>query len=26
MSALPPKADIGERNWDVRSMPKADIV
>jgi hypothetical protein len=25
MSALPPKADIGERNWDVRFVPKADI-
>jgi hypothetical protein len=21
MSALPPKADIGERNWDVRFVP-----
>jgi hypothetical protein len=25
MSALPPKTDIGERNWDVRFVPKADI-
>jgi hypothetical protein len=25
MSALPPIADIGERNWDVRFVPKADI-
>jgi hypothetical protein len=25
MSALPPKADIAERNWDVRFVPKADI-
>jgi hypothetical protein len=25
MSALLPKADIGERNWDVRFVPKADI-
>jgi hypothetical protein len=25
MSALLPKADIGERNWDVRFGPKADI-
>jgi hypothetical protein len=25
MSALPPKADIGERNWDVRFVPIADI-
>jgi hypothetical protein len=24
-SALPPKADIGERNWDVRFVPIADI-
>src|ERR1700758_811887 len=24
MSALPPKADIAERNWDVRFVPKAD--
>ena len=24
-SALPPKADIAERNWDVRFVPKADI-
>jgi hypothetical protein len=26
MSALPPKADIGERKWDVRFVPKADIL
>ena len=25
MSALPPKADIAERNWDVRFVPEADI-
>ena len=25
MSALPPKADIAEGNWNVRFMPKADI-
>jgi hypothetical protein len=25
MSALPPKADIAERGWDVRFVPKADI-
>jgi hypothetical protein len=25
MSALPPKADIGERGWDVRFVPKADF-
>jgi hypothetical protein len=25
MSALPPKADIAGRNWDVRFVPKADI-
>jgi hypothetical protein len=25
MFALPPKADIGERNWDVRFVPEADI-
>jgi hypothetical protein len=25
MSAIHPKADIGERNWDVRFVPKADI-
>jgi len=25
MSALPPKADIAECNWDVRFVPKADI-
>jgi hypothetical protein len=24
MSALPPIADIAERNWDVRFVPKAD--
>jgi hypothetical protein len=24
MSALPPKADIAERNWDVRFVPEAD--
>ena len=24
MSALHPKADIGERNWDIRFVPKAD--
>jgi hypothetical protein len=23
---LPPKADIGERDWDVRFVPKADIL
>jgi hypothetical protein len=23
MSALPPKADIRQRNWDVRFVPKA---
>jgi hypothetical protein len=26
MSALSPKADIAERDWDVRYVPKADIV
>jgi hypothetical protein len=26
MSALPPKADIGECHWDVRFVPKADIL
>jgi hypothetical protein len=26
MSALPPKADIAERDRDVRFVPKADIV
>jgi hypothetical protein len=26
MSALPPKADITERDWHVRYVPKADIV
>jgi hypothetical protein len=26
MSALPPIADIAECNWDVRYVPKADIV
>ena len=25
MSALPPKADIAQRDWDVRFVPKADI-
>jgi hypothetical protein len=25
MSALPPKADIGQRDSDVRFVPKADI-
>src|SRR5215472_9868985 len=25
MSALPPKADITERDWNVRFVPKADI-
>ena len=25
MSALPPKADIAESDWDVRFVPKADI-
>jgi hypothetical protein len=25
MSALPPKADIAERKWDVRFVPKAEI-
>jgi hypothetical protein len=25
MSALPPKADIGGREFDVRFVPKADI-
>jgi len=25
MSALPPKADIGESDWHVRFVPKADI-
>jgi hypothetical protein len=25
MSALPPKADIRQRNWDVRFAPKAGI-
>jgi hypothetical protein len=24
MSALPPKADIAERDWNVRFVPKAD--
>jgi hypothetical protein len=24
-SALPPKADIAERHWDVRFVPKADM-
>jgi hypothetical protein len=26
MSALPPKADIAQRNSDVRFVPKADIL
>jgi hypothetical protein len=26
MSAIPPKADIAERGWHVRLVPKADIV
>jgi hypothetical protein len=26
MSALPPKADIGTQSWNVRYVPKADIV
>jgi len=26
MSALPPKAHIAERDWDVRFVPKADIM
>jgi len=26
MSALPPKADIAECDWDVRFVPKADIM
>jgi hypothetical protein len=25
MSALPPKADIAEGDWNVRFVPKADI-
>jgi len=25
LSALPPKADIAERGWNVRFVPKADI-
>ena len=25
LSALPPKADIAERDWHVRFVPKADI-
>jgi hypothetical protein len=25
MSALPPKADMVQRSWDVRFVPKADI-
>jgi hypothetical protein len=25
MSALPPKADIAERNWDVRFVPKPEV-
>ena len=26
MSALPPKADVAEHDWDVRFVPKADIM
>jgi hypothetical protein len=26
MSALPPKADMDQRGWDVRFVPKADIM
>jgi hypothetical protein len=26
MSALPPKADIGTQSWNVRFVPKADMV
>jgi len=26
MSALPPKADIGAQSWNVRFVPKADIL
>jgi hypothetical protein len=26
MSALPSKADIAERHWDVRFVPKADLI
>jgi hypothetical protein len=26
MSALPPKADIAERDWDVRFVPQPDEV
>jgi hypothetical protein len=26
ISALPPKADIAERDWDVRFVPKAEIL
>ena len=26
MSALPPKADIGTQSWNVRFVPKADIM
>jgi hypothetical protein len=26
MSALPPKADIGERKWDVRFVPEVEVV
>jgi hypothetical protein len=26
MSALPPKADIAESDWNVRFVPKADIM
>jgi hypothetical protein len=25
MSAIPPKADVAEYDWDVRFVPKADI-
>jgi hypothetical protein len=25
MSTLPPEADIGERDWDIRFVPQADI-
>jgi len=25
-SVKPPKADIAERDWDVRFVPKADVV
>jgi hypothetical protein len=26
MSALPRKADIGERNWDVRFVPEDGVI